>query len=429
MWLVALVFSSTLIANAKPTCELNYLVKDCLAETTSSLPIKTYTDGSMVANPVAIRSSVNSGPEYENYIARLTNPVPSKIVRAHDLFGQAKKMMIERILGGRTHEALTGGELEMYTRLQLLGDLQIVTNESSICKNPRGVQGAGYSALHQISICPATVNLPETFLFDILAHEISHSIQPCILAQRMLQINEGVDLIKAVTACKSAAKNSEDLQNLVAELKPSLILLENPRIPYKLQALIECGIATIKSSAIPVESYPYGKLRDCINSSVKGDMKKKMDGFIESTEAARKKDREQYPEQKQPNFKRFKKEVKAMYKDLNQNVDCETSASEYFPDFIAADLTSQYLRENKKQRDDPLALTYSYAVQSCYEKESTVGLVNSIHPRGEMRLGVLIKNPTIADFLGCKPPSTLKCSEYDFGPPRRSGRVRSNGSR
>jgi hypothetical protein len=134
------------------------------------------------------------GPQklLENYQRYL-----KEIKRTEKIFSDVQDRMVHLLESRRTKE----NSKAIDNMLARITTVTISTADANDLISPAAkgcdIPNAGYNPLeHKITVCPQLMNLPDATLFSILAHELTHPIDPCIMSMsyskngRVISLND-----------------------------------------------------------------------------------------------------------------------------------------------------------------------------------------------------------------------------------------------
>lgn len=161
-----------------PKAEPRTLTKDEFNQIVASFPIEDQTRLNAVAKNFVEKAKpfLTAGPA----VAGIATPAPvteEKIKKANRIFSEAKENLAQSILRGRSESQLSAGEKSLLQRIQSVVLNRPDGSSSSSCN---GDLNASYLPhRHQIYLCEAYYDQPESQIAFVLGHEIGHSLDPC----------------------------------------------------------------------------------------------------------------------------------------------------------------------------------------------------------------------------------------------------------
>lgn len=346
--------------------------------------------------------------------------------RIEKLFQYTQEQMIVLIKNGRSDAQLSPEQKSMIKKIETLKYVHSSDNRNvsdGICKDP---DQAFYIPLnHYITACENTQSLPDSQLVLVLAHEMGHSIDPCVSKSALHQINQGnLDHVltqQQASKDDNASEESKRLSEWLNYFKKVDSAYINGLNDQSLDSstektLIEMGVITKAANPIPESKYPFESVRSClINHENFDDIS---DSDIEAEISYMKSYMKRVGK---PLAKKDELQVEAHYK---KNKSCagtglkKTELNEAMCDFHGSFVQAKYLNDfppkNEVDAFAAMSLFSKYAcgqsVQIQGEAINAMAALNHSHPQSFRRIqSVFFKMPGIADHFGCELKPKSKC--------------------
>lgn len=347
------------------------------------------------------------------------------------LFDYAKQTMLDEILKGRDLGSLRGAELSAYDRIRTVqfGGISPQNRACARVGNP-----AGYSAeSHNFVFCPMSGNFPKAQLLKIIAHEMAHSIGPCISESPLVRINWNA-------IAKLDASPAHIPKAIVADRDVSQLLVaisQTPdRSPYavltissmlKDQGAIaraqKLGLLEVVGPAMSEAENPSTPVITCLRDKEKvRDIGEKeldtiakhfVEGFKNTT-----------GKKQQSSVEEIKNRVRPFARCLETGTNHMLEA---IPDAWSAKVMGKWLSENPPKTEIDKVAPFAYdlpavcgPITNAPDKVASLSVedikqiaitdMNEVHPSNRVRMDKLaLTEPRIQKALGCEPIPNANC--------------------
>lgn len=354
--------------------------------------------------------------------------------RVEKVFSDTKKRLEKVILNGRPKSALSRSEQALFDRIAT-AKLRSLEESSSLAECAGNARNASYLPVqHSVFICPAFYDYPDATLITIIAHELSHSIDPCRSQFPLYALDSGVlndydpnseanspEVNDVFQLIKSATENSNQ-GILMLELS-----LDSPKKDREsIEALFKL---TPLSPAVPPQHYPYSSTKKCFEKA----------GFYSSRWETMSTEFEQLHKNTPP---LEKIPLRNQYKTLfDKHPECleitkKSQMNETLSDYFAARVMDHYHQEHPpKTKNDRLAPILFFALNHCDQsaakrapEASSIASGNSVvaqierlkakvgtisndeHPEYWDRISkIYLSSPELAKSWNCEPGPGSAC--------------------
>ena len=353
--------------------------------------------------------------------------------------------IVDRILDGRNEETISQEEKALIKKIRLIQYINPTDPSATQSAPCQGVVGnAFYIPLtHAFTICSNIVNYPDATLVQIIAHEFTHAIDPCIFQNELLKINhfkirqisDHQKNEKARIAFELKRPSEAAILYLVSALPPKV---ERTNFDFSLidqkseglKWLIEQGVFNRETMGAEFSKYPFANQYSCLLGA-----KKK---FYARTDAELEKLADEIVTAKSEQFDKSysaSEDRNTIVQALKTKPECASAegskehrnaqGQEVMSDWMSAHVLGQYLKKNPPLTDnDRLASIAMFASLACFEakkieefqKDSKTSarlqIVSAIedlshrnkdsHPEFLQRLNeIILMEPEVRKALGC----------------------------
>ncbi len=249
-------------AKERPDCSSDFFAGDCRDDSKSLLDLRKSTadaDGVLFNYSWILQSS--KAP-----LIAAFNSLPTKAIQDKGLSiaEDARSAAIRYVSGGQPEDSWSPHVKATVLRLQLL-KFRISAPTSSDCfaTGDPGIPNARYRYHeHTVGICPASLKIPTAELVATLAHEIGHSVSPCMITKSLVRYKNadreyGVDVDPKATDELVSAGDAERVPSSDAA-EPAAFRTFNSCIDLKYKAAYENWLAhsNLRLEKLPTELSP-----------------------------------------------------------------------------------------------------------------------------------------------------------------------------
>ena len=369
----------------------------------------------------------------------------ARLQKIQTLIEFVRAQIIDNILDGRKEETLSVEEKALIKKIrtiQYVNPTDPIAASSEPCKSIVG--NAFYSPLvHSFTVCPNIANYPDSTLVQIMAHEFTHSIDPCMSQSGLYKIDHSK--LSQSSTLLSGNKSSQEFiknHNMSANLLQTLTTLppkierinfdfsDHPGDSTPAKWLTDHGILSKEAVGISSEQYPFEKQFACLLGDKKSFYRlteTEMNKIADEAVAVR---QNQYDKSYNPAEDR-----KAILTALKIRPECSfsagsraTQAQEVMADWMSGKVLGSYLKQHPPANvQEKVASISFFAAIGCYEAvktketqeklatESIDAIITKAiaelrdrdkdpHAQSMQRLNeLLLTEPEIRKALGCAP--------------------------
>ncbi len=388
---------------------------------------------------------VSGDPEKLELLDSQSKISEQRLRELQDLIEFVRGEIVDRILDGRNEETISQEEKALIKKIRLIQYINPTDPSATQSAPCQGVVGnAFYIPLtHAFTICSNIVNHPDATLVQIIAHEFTHAIDPCIFQNELLKINhikirqisDQQKNEKARIAFELKRPSEATILYLISALPPKV---ERTNFDFSLidqkseglKWLIEQGVFNRETTGAEFSKYPFANQYSCLLGA-----KKK---FYARTDAELEKLADEIVTAKSEQYDKSysaSEDRTTIVKALKTKPECASAegskehrnaqGQEVMSDWMSAHVLGQYLKKNPPITDnDRLASIAMFASLACFEakkieefqKDSKTSarlqIVSAIedlshrnkdsHPEFLQRLNeIILMEPEVRKALGC----------------------------
>lgn len=355
--------------------------------------------------------------------------------RVEKIFSETKRHLEKVILNGRPKSSLSPAEQALIDRVTST-KLRSIQEASSLAECAGNARNASYLPLqHSVFICPAFYDYPESTLVTIIAHEISHSIDPCRSQFPLYSLDSGILNDYDPHAEANSTEVNDVFQLIKAATESSnkgILMLElSLDSPKKDQQSIEALFnLTPLSPGVTPQNYPYKNTKACFEKA--GFYSTRWETISNEFELLHK-------NTPRPEKIHLQKQYKTLF---DKHPECleitkKSQMNETLSDYFAARVLDFYQREHPpKTENDHLAPVLYFALNHCEQTatsktsivnapvvsgtsalaqierlKSKIGTVsNDEHPEHWDRISkIYLSSPQLAKAWNCNPGPGSTC--------------------
>lgn len=389
------------------------------------------------ANPNAVveepastfQKSLVNGKDHTEFTEK--NKRISKLVK------YAKDQIIDLIKNGKPDTQLSIEQRNLIKKIETIEFLPPEDIKVAFMAGCESDDGAFYHpSFHTLTVCKGFYDLSDSQMVGVLAHELGHSIDPCMTNNILYKVDQ--DKLDALTRDfqeqqendfeKAGSGTGETTQDPArAALKEELNFLNRSGTTYlnsvdthrtngpANKILIEKGVLTKVADPVPTAKHPFETVRSCLvnEEGIDEVSNRDIEAEVAIFESLNKRN----------DVKNSKEASQKLKADLQAGKHCEGSAlkraetQESMSDFYGAFTQARYLSEHPaKDITDAIGTVSIFSGRACGTKEEYGDIKNPIeilskpHPRSSRRLkAVYFKMPGIAENFGCELKPKSKC--------------------
>ena len=374
-----------------------------------------------------------------------------KIVQG--LIEYVRSEIVDQILDGRKEETIASEEKALIKKIRSIQYINPTDPSASKSSECQGVLGnAFYQPInHSFTLCPNIVNYPDANLVQIIAHEFTHSIDPCSAQSGLYKINHD-RLAKVNSLLTDPGKRAEfqikhpGSQNLLSHIEalPPKIertnndLAEIKGDPTPAKWLVDQGILKLEASGHSMTHYPFQKQYQCLLGSDKefyrmtpSEIEAISNAVIANRTATNSKDYDA-PSDRRNLHEALKVRPECALREVAKG-QRNVQDQEVLADWMSAKVLGAYLKIHPPKSELERVSSISFfAATACYEAKSTEKTQRELasgspklqileaarglsmrdedsHPPTLQRMNAnILKEPNIRKFLGC-PKTSQSC--------------------
>jgi len=356
---------------------------DCQIFKSNNLKIDPKPDGTFIPNLPALNLKT---PDALILLQEMSVVKPSRKARAAELVTFAKEQAVKIIKKNKTEEQLSEAEKTAIARVRsmTLSD----SSSDKVVKNSQClgvVPNAFYDTeTHSMNICPTSLNLPDSQLLLIIAHEAAHTVDPCISQFGIYGVDE--QNLKAVEkSVPDSLRNEFRLTSDNIRGTKQTTLEDGPIVDL----LLESGSLKTISPSRTSDNYLFKDIYSCLKSSKGGGFRAPSSEEIE-----------------------LEGQRDGIVADYPMCANHGNNMNEAFSDWMASQVVGDFLKDKNLASDEKLRNVSYFAAQACLEKDPNYK-IDSHHPPSQMRLEqIVLRNPSTRAALGCLPDTTQAQCEH-----------------
>lgn len=349
--------------------------------------------------------------------------------RIQYLFKFARQAVLDEISQGRAFGELSSDEQSEYRKVE---SVELMSPEQSAmmptCRTKSSM--AYFGDYHKFCVCPYAYNYPDSALVLDFGHEISHSIDPCMVHVPLLKVNlEKVrQLPQNVSSWPDALRGNADFIRIISRLQLEQSPYMNTDLslqvddPNSIDELAKMGFYEVVDQGVPLERYPQQATLSCLDDKL--GLRKTTGKELNLTADAYIRDLQGQPLTANEDLSRLKQDV---LKKMERDPDCvatvvgKSHAQEAMADAWGSKVLGRWLTLNPPQNLDQKMAAIFWRMpcsnQPVFPSNDTnsasvraKAYLDDPHPSGMVLLNkIILTEPRVQASMGCEPDTQLDC--------------------
>ncbi len=364
--------------------------------------------------------------------ASIGAPSDDEKTEASQTFEMVRATIVRLLHNGKNDRDLSSSQKELIKRVQsirfeaaedaiptaggMYGGLGVI---NSICSSANAYY---LYQTHTVKACPVMFKLNQRDLFNIFAHEIGHSIDPCIASFPLYKVNK-----QSASTLTGGARTYYNNLNIYSN-SDYVVVKENPNDPM-LKNLIKTGVLSLESKSVTFapSTYPYHSTLQCLtnNNGIRTNINQTsiVNNYLNA-----------YKENNLLDDKQLQAKKNELTEFFNQHSECMvgpkglSQSQEVFGDWLSSEAVTDVLKNSpdtfgKDKKNSTLAMIGIDLNLACKEHFDQKNFFNGIgknsdfenlnyqqyvinqrdsHPSTGKRINrIYLANPTIQKNLAC----------------------------